>query len=182
MDFHAIDAKWTTIWATKETELERSKYGKDDFRPLSPLRFSILSIGNRYSDHGRHRVESSNSEKCGFFGSRLPFATPKESDEFLRRCEIDQQLQLCIRDHGLDLVRTSLAVGAQSSEIPHYAVATVSHTRQWLESIWEAISIAHTSYYTTQAHSSAPDIPDALYEPNIDSWTDYLTDEPEPFD
>ncbi|KAL8907236.1 MAG: hypothetical protein Q9207_001537 [Kuettlingeria erythrocarpa] len=178
VDFHAIEAKWKTIWATKESELDKNRYRKDDFRPPSPLRFSILGIGNRYSDHGRHRIEGSSSEECGFFGSRLPFATPKESNEFLRLREIDQQLKLCIRDHGLDLVRTSLAVGAQGSQMPHCNVATVSHTRQWFESIWEATSIAHTSYHATQAQSSVPDIPEALYEPGIDSWTEYLTDEP----
>lgn len=125
MDFHAIEAKWKTIWAAKEWEHDKSKYCTDDLRPLSPPRFSMLGIGNRFSDNERHQAEASSTEECGFFGSRLPFATPKESDEFLSLRKKDQQLQLCIQDCGLDPVRTCIVFGGQGDRTPQCTKANV---------------------------------------------------------
>ncbi|KAL8930410.1 MAG: hypothetical protein Q9208_000593 [Pyrenodesmia sp. 3 TL-2023] len=177
VDFHAIEAKWNTIWAAKESKLDKSKYRRDDFRPLSPLRFSILAMGNRCNIHGRDGVEASSTEECGFFGHRLPFATPKESDEFSTLLEKDRYLQLCIQDFGLDVARTCMVFGVQGDRTRQCTKTDVRQIQGWFESIWEAISIAHTSYILSQAHSSHPDIPAALYEHNIDDWEDSLVDE-----
>ncbi|KAL8760732.1 MAG: hypothetical protein Q9184_003090 [Pyrenodesmia sp. 2 TL-2023] len=177
VDFRAIEAKWKTIWAAKEKEHVKGKYHKDDLRPLSPVRFSMLGIRNPSHGNERDQIKASAIKECDFFGNRLPFTTPKESDEFSSFRETDQQLQLCIQDYGLDLVRTSMAIGAQDDGQQQCNNAMILHTQQWLEQVWEAVSLVHILYRGSQADYSTPNIPEALYEPDIDDWVDSLVNE-----
>ncbi|KAL8989777.1 MAG: hypothetical protein Q9169_008285 [Polycauliona sp. 2 TL-2023] len=45
---------------------------------------------------------------------------------------------------------------------------------RFFDSIWEAVSHAHQSYRITLVEDSLPKIPEALYEPGLETWTEHL--------
>jgi leucyl-tRNA synthetase len=79
-----------------------------------------------------------------------------------------------IRRYGEDIIRTHLAFRDQEVEGVDVDEAEIEQTQQWLESIWKAVSLVHDSYIITQRCADAPNVPEALYEPGLTSWTDYL--------
>lgn len=113
VDFHALDAKWKAKWAAKESEHYKNKCCKALFRPLAPLRFSMLGIRKPQGDNEKDQVDASATEGGVIFSRRLPFATPEESDEFLKLRARNQHVQRCVLEVGLDLVRTCIVIGAQ---------------------------------------------------------------------
>ncbi|KAL8650526.1 MAG: hypothetical protein Q9226_005110 [Calogaya cf. arnoldii] len=109
----------------------------------------MLGTQNLHDGNEKDQVRVSPREEGYLFDKRILFATPKESDEFVKLCERNQQLQLCIPDFGLDLVRTAVIFGTQEPfNLQHKKILQI---RRWFESVWEAVSIAH---------------------PNLDTWED----------
>ncbi|KAI4140149.1 MAG: hypothetical protein L6R39_005932 [Caloplaca ligustica] len=172
-DFRALEAKWNALWAIKDKKLIERKTPTKHFRPLAPLPFSLLGI-HPPKKRAYRRVRGSHVRSNGVFDKLLDFATPKESDQFVRICEEHRHLQVSIKDHGTDLVRTSVIFRSQPFGCDEKGIVQI---RAWFELIWEAISVAHSFYVCTQANETeSPAVPDALYEPNIDTWVDHLVD------
>ncbi|KAL8854618.1 MAG: hypothetical protein Q9221_000653 [Calogaya cf. arnoldii] len=113
IEFHALESKWKAKWVAKESEYDKTKNSNAVYRPLAPLRFAMLGTQKPHDGNEKNQVKVSTGEEGYIFDKRLPFATPKESDEFLKLCERDQQLQLCVPDFGLDLVRTAVIFRSQ---------------------------------------------------------------------
>ncbi|KAL8990832.1 MAG: hypothetical protein Q9169_008024, partial [Polycauliona sp. 2 TL-2023] len=105
IDFHALEAKWKAEWAAKEHKHDKRRL----YRPLAPLRFSMLGVRKPYGNEGKVQVKTRPPQDDEYLFDRLlPFAMPTDSDEFLDLCESDEQLKLCIANSGLDLARTSI--------------------------------------------------------------------------
>ncbi|KAL9034361.1 MAG: hypothetical protein Q9180_005450 [Flavoplaca navasiana] len=174
VDFHALDAKWKVKWAAKENKQDQKRH----YWPLAPLRFSMLGVRKPYGYNRSIQVKYHRKKEHLPFDTLLPFAMPKDSDEFLKLCESDPQLKFRILQSGIDLTRTSIIFDAQN----HYDLqrnngGELHMQHQFFESIWEAISFAHQSYRHTLRGHTHPDVPDALYECNSETWDDHLVDE-----
>ncbi|KAL8860798.1 MAG: hypothetical protein Q9178_002828 [Gyalolechia marmorata] len=85
--------------------------------------------------------------------------------------------QTSINEHGTDIVRTCLAFRSLYNGPFQCTENDLIQIHTFLESVWTATSLAHASYMFTQTQRPAPPkVPDALYEPNLDSWLDYESD------
>ncbi|KAL9010306.1 MAG: hypothetical protein Q9180_009308, partial [Flavoplaca navasiana] len=109
IDFHALEAKWKVKWAAKENKQDQKRH----YWPLAPLRFSMLGVRKPYGYNRGIQVKYHPKKEHQPFDALLPFAIPKDSDEFLKLCESDPQLKLRILDSGLDLARTSIIFDTQ---------------------------------------------------------------------
>ncbi|KAL8833597.1 MAG: hypothetical protein Q9170_004180 [Blastenia crenularia] len=179
--FHALEAKWKANWAAKEEAMVGKKHCGKTYHPFSHLPFSVLGTwkscekGSGHSQIGQVRRRNFSFDNP-VFDNLFCFSMPKESELFTRLCRDNRQIQTHIQSHGTDLVRACLAMQGHSDGFcctPN----GIAHMENLFRSIWEAISVAHKSYFVTQnASLDLPDIPAGLYESDLDTWMDYRID------
>lgn len=170
IDFLALEAKWKLKWDNRDARIfpcESSCYVSS---PLSPfyvwhLREPTTILETLEWHLGRAGTGFADGKR-GVLGSIFEISSSKSTT-------LDGHVQ----SFGADIVRTSLLLRDPGSEANDICDEELERTRGWLESVWGAILSAHKSYRVTQSYSNIPDVPEALYEPNLDRWLDYTSEE-----
>ena len=172
IDFLALEAKWKLKWDNRDARIPVSldvpshhvsfalspfylPYLREPTTILETLEWHLGRAGAGFAD-----------KKRGVLGSILEISLSKSTT-------LDRHIQ----SFGADIVRTFLLFRDPGSEADDIYEEELERTREWLESVWGAILSAHESYRCTQNYSNMPDVPDALYEPGLDSWLDYTSEE-----
>lgn len=117
--------------------------------------------------------------KGSIFDRILELTKPKSLRTPPDHLDNNIDLETCVDKYGADITRTYVVLRSYMGKNPPYYENEVIQIQQWFESIWKAILLAHESYTSTQVPTPAtPQIPEALYEPGLDTWVDAITDTP----
>ncbi|KAI0538358.1 hypothetical protein GGR58DRAFT_309773 [Xylaria digitata] len=168
IDFLALEAKWQAKWDNRGAHVPRDVSVWGNQTPsLSPFYFRHLRKPTTILEtlewhYGRIGARTVNKEHT-VFDRILQLSRPEYAD-----------FGTHIRRYGVDVIRTSLVFCGQTVEDTDIDEAEIEQTRQWFESIWKAIALAHDSYIITQRCPDSPNVPEALYEPGLESWLGYI--------
>lgn len=171
INFLALEAKWQAKWDNRDTRVLRDVFvGGAQTPSLSPfylhhLRKPTTILETLEWHYGRISVHTENREHT-IFDRIFQLSRP-------RYVAFDTH----VLRYGVDILRTSLVFCGQTVEDTDITEAEIERTRHWFERIWRAIALAHDSYISTQRCPDRPEVPDALYEPNLESWVDYISEE-----
>ena len=170
IDFPALEAKWQTKWDNQDARTPQGVSFRHNPSSLSPFYLPHLhkpttileTLEWHYGRTGAHFTD----KKRSVFDSVLNFSLSKSTE-----------LNGHLRSFGADIVRTSLVFRDPIFEGDRIYKTELEQTQRWLESVWKAILSAHESYETTQRFPDSPNVPEALHEPGLSSWIDYISEE-----
>lgn len=84
-----------------------------------------------------------------------------------------------VAEHGADIIRAYLVFHDGYIEDLECSENGIVRTKRWLESIEKAVPFGHETFASIQVSTpSLPNIPETLYEPNLETWLDYEVDMP----
>ena len=182
VNFLALEAKWQARWETREGKIQESEDSKTVYHPLAPLyckhlrRLSILDALN-WSSSVKGIAPTTRNSKSIIFDRILELANPGKFEELPDDPHNSMDMETCIGKYGADITRTYVIFRSEIVRNPSCHEPGISQIQQWFESIWKAILLAHDSYTVSQTPPVSPKIPEALYEPNLDTWLDAITNE-----
>ena len=180
-NFRAIEAKWSQQWAARHVEMPKVEYGSQHvYHPVAPLyrrhvqNLKLLSGLNNDQDP----ILIPDTDSGTILAGVLELTKPMDPKAWSDLEERGGDLQSAIEVYGTDITRTCMIFRGQEWTRT-CTRKEISQTQRWFKRIWRAVLLAHDSYMFSQTATPAmPDIPAAFYEPKLDSWEDYSTDEP----
>ena len=172
LDMPEIEAKWQAKWSNRPVHMmgEVSAPIQRSYSPLSPF----------YLQHLRKptTILETLQWHWGKSGTNIVIKGHTLFDKILHLSRSESaDLGAHIRKCGADVIRTSLIFHDKTAEDLEIDQAGIEGTQQWFESIWEAVASAHGSYIGTQVCPDDPDVPEALGEPGLERWLDYISNE-----
>lgn len=181
MDFLALEAKWQAKWTTREGKIKDYETWDEGYHPLAPPYCkhlqtpTILDALTWYNT-----IEGSTRNSNGSILNKvLELAKSRKFDKHSGNPDNSTDLETCIAKYGTDVTRTYVVFRNQLVENPSCRENEIIQIQQWLQSIWEATLLANESYALTQVSIPATlEIPEVLYEPGLDAWSDFITDMP----
>ena len=175
VNFTALEAKWKATWAARKGR----KLEDEDFvisHVLEPLYWKYLRQTSIMDDlnlrsTGKQAYQSEEDKKLTI--SEMVLRIPTFSNE-LDSASLDK----CVEKFGPDITRVYV-IFRKADTLATYRETELNEIRKWFESVWKAASVAYESYESTQTKTPQPaDIPEALYEPNLERWLNEICDTP----
>lgn len=180
-DSHAIEAKWQAKWELRQGKKRSDGYESlQEQHPLSPLYInhlrpmSILDTLRLHSSENSH-VLTLGKSKPNIFHKVLDLVNLRSRSKSSDKAD----LKKCIDKYGSDITRTYVVFWGDISDDYLCNERGILEIQQWSDTMWKATLLAHESYIVTQpAPPTSPNIPEALYAPNLEEWEDYQDEEP----
>lgn len=183
IDFKEIDSNWRAKWARRGGRSHEDGVSSSDCHPLTPIyeghvqKPTILQELMWRNAKKAPAVVFPNSGGT-IYDRVLELGNDDRDWEDHEGCfKNGMNMQQAVDKYGSDIVRTHMVFhGEIAKEHPHSDNGIIQ-THHWFESIWEAILLVHEAFDGSQVSArDAPAIPEALYEPNLETWLDYVSD------
>lgn len=184
IDFLALEAKWHAKWTTREGKIEDCGIWDGGYHPLAPLycehlRTPTILDALAWCNTIEASTAASRNSSSSILNKILKLAKSRKFNRPSGPPDNSMDLETCIAKYGTDVARTYVVFRNQLVENPSSYENDIIQIQQWLQSIWEATLLANKSYALTQVSTpGTPSLPEALYEPDLDTWLDFITDTP----
>jgi len=181
----AIEAKWKATWTSRQSKKQDCEFRQRIYHPLEPLYYEHLKTPTildalTWCNSMKGVAAAPRNSKTNMIDRILELAKSQALNT-VSQCpgKNSMDVKTCIDTYGTDVTRTYVVFRSQIPKNPLCYENGVVQIKQWFEMIWKAISLAHDSYMVSQtAPPDLPNIPEAFYEPNLDTWEDFISDEP----
>ncbi|CAG8982738.1 hypothetical protein HYALB_00001019 [Hymenoscyphus albidus] len=185
IDFLALEAKWQAKWTTSEGKIKDCGIWDRGYHPLVPLyhkhlRTPTILDALAWCTTTEASTAASRDSNGSLLNRILELA---KLGRFDRPSGLPDNtcmdMETCIAKYGTDVTRTYVVFRKQLVGNHWCYENDVIQIQQWLQSIREATLLANESYaFTQKSTPQSPSIPEALSEPDLDTWLELNTDTP----
>lgn len=183
IDFKEIDSNWRAKWATRGGRSHDDRDSINGCHPLAPIYWEHVQKPTILQELMWRNTKKAPAVAFPNSGGTI-YDRVLELGNSDRDCEDHEgflkdgmSMQQAVDKYGSDIVRTHLVFHSEIAKDPPHSDNGINQTHNWFESIWKAILLVHEAFDGSQVSArDGPAIPEALYEANLETWLDDVSD------